>query len=168
VRFQVSRWWRHLSERRATAALEFALASPLLLIMIAGAADLGLAQFYRTNLANAVAAGAQYAFLTGTGVSTTNIQTIIQNAMFLPAGASSNLSFSFVGSSPGVQGPGWYCVTGTAPTVTASSKGSTCSDGSSAGYYIWFKASYVNSGLLGGILPDLNRTVSEQATARLQ
>jgi Flp pilus assembly protein TadG len=148
--------------------LEFALASPLLLIMIAGAADLGLAQFYRTNLANAVAAGAQYAFLTGTGVSTTNIQTVIQNAMFLPAGASSNLSFSFVGSSPGVQGPGWYCVTGTAPTVTASSKGSTCSDGSSAGYYIWFKASYVNSGLLGGILPDLNRTVSEQATVRLQ
>ena len=168
LRFQVSKWRRRPSWRRGTAALEFALSTPLLLIMVGGAADLGLAQFYRTNLANAVAAGAQYAFLIGTGVNTMNIQTVVQSAMFLPVGGSSNLSVSFVGSSPGVQGPGWYCVTGTGPTVAASSKGSTCSDGSSAGYYIWIKASYISLGLLGGILPDLNRTISEQVTVRLQ
>ena len=136
--------------------------------MVGGAADLGLAQFYRTDLANAVAAGAQYAFLTGTGVSTTNIQTLVQNSMFLPAGAASNLAFSFTGPSPGVQGPGWYCVTGTGPTATASSKGTTCPDGSSVGYYIWLKASYVSTGLLDGVLSDLNRTVSEQVIVRLQ
>jgi hypothetical protein len=132
--------WRHQSWSRATAALELAVAAPLLLVMVSGAADLGLAQFYRANLANAVAAGAQYAFLTGTSVSTTNIQTVIQNAMFMPAGASSNLSVSFIGSSPGVQGRGRYCVAGTSPSATASSKGATCPDGSSVGYYIWFKA----------------------------
>ena len=156
------------SWNRATAALEFALATPLLLIMIGGAADFGLAEYYRTLLANAVAAGAHYAYLTGTGVTTANIQTVVQNAMFLPAGANSNLTFSFTGASPGVQSPGWYCVTGTGPTATASSQGTTCSDGTSAGYYVWFTATYSNTGLLSGIMTAANRTMSEQVTVRLQ
>jgi Flp pilus assembly protein TadG len=156
------------SRNRATAALEFVLGTPLLLIMIGGAADFGLAEYYRALLANGVAAGAQYAYLTGTGVTTSNIQTVVQDAMYLPAGAGSNLTFSFAGSSPGVQSPGWYCVTGSGPTVAASSQGATCTDGTSAGYYIWFQATYVNTGLLNGVISAANRTISEQATVRLQ
>jgi Flp pilus assembly protein TadG len=154
--------------QRGTAALEFALATPLLLVMIGGAADFGLAQFYRTSLANAVSAGAQYAYLTGTGVTTANIQTVVQNAMFLPPGAATNLTFTFTGTSPGVQAPGWYCVMGTGPTATASTQGTICSDGSSAGYYVWFKATYATTGLLSGVLTTANRTMSEQVTVRLQ
>jgi Flp pilus assembly protein TadG len=159
---------RCLMGRRGTAALEFALATPLLLIMLGGAADFGLAECYRTILADGVAAGAQYAYLTGTGVSTANIQTVVQDAMYLPSGAGTNLSFSFAGTSPGVQSPGWYCVTGTGPTAAASTQGTTCSDGTSAGYYVWFKATYVNTGLLNGIMTAANRTMSEQVTVRLQ
>jgi Flp pilus assembly protein TadG len=159
---------RLFRKRRATAALEFALAAPLLVLMLGGAADFGLAQYYRTLLANAVAGGAQYAYFTGTNVTTTNIQTIVQNAMFLPAGASGNLSVSFAGASPGVQTPGWYCVTGTGPTATASAQSSTCSDGTSAGYYISFQATYTNTGLLSGVLAAANRTMSEQVTLRLK
>jgi Flp pilus assembly protein TadG len=160
---------RHLSvSLRATAALEMALAMPLLLVMIGGAADLGLAQFYRTNLANAVAAGAEYAHFTGTGVTTANIKTVIQDAMYLPAGASSQLTVVFTGTSLGVPAAGWYCITGAGPTVTVSSQGSTCSDGSAAGYYLSFQATYTNTGLMSGILPSMNRTISEQVTVRLQ
>jgi len=136
--------------------------------MVAGAADFGLAQYYRANLANAVAAGAQYAHFTGTGVTTSNIQTVIQDAMYLPAGAATNLTVSFTGSSPGVTTAGWYCITGTGPTASASAQGRTCSDGSSAGYYIWFRATYVNNGLMSAILTNVNRTMSEQVTVRLQ
>lgn len=153
---------------RATAALEFALATPLLVLMLGGAADYGLAQFYRTNLANAVAAGAEYAYLTGTGVSTTNIQTVIQDAMYLPSGGASNLTVTFSNVSPGVPSPGWYCITGSTPTVTPSSQGSICTDLSAAGYYISFRATYVNTGLLSGVLATSNRTISEQVTVRLQ
>jgi Flp pilus assembly protein TadG len=159
---------RQTTWRRATAALEFALATPLLLVMVGGAADYGLAEFYRTSLANAVAAGSQYAHFIGTGVSVANIQTVIQDAMYLPAGNMSNLSVSFSGTSPGVQSPGWYCVMGAGPTATSSSQGSTCSDGSSAGYYLWFKATYINTGLITGILSTANRTMTEQVTVRLQ
>jgi len=71
-----------------------------------GAADFGLAQYYRTNLANAVAVGAEYAYATGTGVSTTNIQSVIQAAMYLPAGGGHNLTIAFSGVSPGGAEPG--------------------------------------------------------------
>jgi len=167
-RIQIRRYPRQMTWRRATAALEFALATPLLLVMVGGAADYGLAEFYRTSLANAVAAGSQYAHFIGTGVSVINIQTVIQDAMYLPSGNASNLSVSFLGTSPGVQSPGWYCVMGAGPTATSSSQGSTCSDGSSAGYYLWFKATYINTGLITGILSTANRTMTEQVTVRLQ
>jgi len=157
-----------VSRSRATAALEFALASPLLLIILGGAANFGLAEFYRTSLANAVEAGAQYAYMTGTGVSTANIKTVIQDAMGLSASAAANLSVNFTGSSPGVTSPGWYCITGTGPTVATSTQGTTCSDGSPAGYYIWFQATYTNTGLLNGILTATNLTTSEPVTVRLQ
>jgi hypothetical protein len=153
---------------RATAALEFALATPLMVLMVGGAADYGLAQFYRTNLANAVAAGAEYAYLTGTGVSTTNIQTVVQDTMYLPAGAANNLTVTFSSVSPGVPSPGWYCITGSGPAVAPSTRGSTCTDGSAAGYYISFRATYVNAGLLSGVRATGNHTISEQVTVRLQ
>jgi Flp pilus assembly protein TadG len=173
VRSLRGRWFRRLPNSalprdRATAALEFALATPLLVLMVGGAADYGLAQFYRTNLANAVAAGAEYAYLTGTGVSTANIQTVIQDAMYLPAGAASNLTVTFSNVNPGVPSPGWYCITGSTPTVTPSSQGSICTDLSAAGYYISFQATYVNTGLLSGVLATSNHTISEQVTVRLQ
>jgi hypothetical protein len=141
---------------------------PMLVVIVAGAADFGLAQFYRTNLAGAVAAASEYAHLTGTSVSTTSIQAVVQNAMGLPNGAATNLSVTFSGVTPGVPSPGWYCVTGSGPTVTASTQGATCSDGSSPGYYISYKFSYANQGLMSGILANANRLISEQATVRLQ
>jgi Flp pilus assembly protein TadG len=145
---------------RATAALEFAVASPLLIIMLGGAADYGLAQYYRTNLANAVAAGAEYAYLTGTGVTSTNIQSVITNTMYLPTGASSNLSVL-------VTGPKGYCVTGSGPTMSAATAGSTCSDGSTAGTYVIITATYTNTGIMNGFGASLSQPMTEAATVRL-
>ena len=153
--------------RRATAALEFAVATPLLVVMLGGAADYGLAQYDRVMLANAVAAGAQYASLIGSTVSTANITSVIQQASNLP-NASTSVTVTYSGVSPGVPSAGWYCVTGTAPTVTASMSGGTCSDGSSAGYYISFSASYTNAGLMNGYMALASNTIVEQATVKLQ
>jgi hypothetical protein len=148
---------------RATAALEFAIATPLLVIMLGGAADFGLAQFYRTNLANAVAAGCQYAYLitqNGGTVTTANVQNVILNAMFLPAGAIGNLSVV-------VTGPRGYCVVGTGPTMSAATVPSTCTDGSAAGTYIIVQATYTNTGLMRGFMSVKSQPITESATARL-
>ena len=161
------RWRRYLRRPsryrfrdRATAALEFALATPLLVVMLGGAADFGLAEFYRTNLANAVAAGCEYAYLTGPTVTSSNIQTVVRNTMFLPAGAAANLSVV-------VTGPKGYCVTGSGPTMSAATPQSMCSDGSTAGTYVMVTATYTNTGLMNGFMSLSSTTMSESATVRL-
>lgn len=145
---------------RATAALEFAIATPMLVILLGGVADFGLAQYYRTNLANAVAAGSEYAYLTGISVTSSNIQTVVQNMMFLPTGAAANLSVN-------VTGPTGYCVTGSGPTMSAAAVPSTCSDGSSAGTYVIIAATYTNVGLMRGFLSANSQPITETATVRL-
>ena len=158
---------RRLTRRRATAALEFALASPLLMIALGGVADLGRAQYNRVMLANAVSAGAQYAYMIGTSVTTANITSVIQSTSSLP-NASTSVTVTYSGVSPGVPSAGWYCVTGSGPTVTSSTSGGTCSDGSTAGYYISFKATYTFNGLLNGFMSASSQTMSEQATVKIQ
>ena len=147
--------------RGATAALEFALATPMLIVLLGGAADLGLAQYYRTNLANAVAAGAEYAYLTGITVTSTNIQSVVTNTMFLAPGDSTNLSVT-------VTGPRGYCVTGTGPTMTSATAGSVCSgDGSTAGTYVIISATYTHNGLMNGFMSLSSETITESTTVRL-
>ena len=155
----IARLCATLLAERATAALEFAMATPLLVLMLGGAADFGLAQFYKTNLANAVAAGAQYAYLTGTSVTSANIQTVVTDAMYLPTGASANLAFT-------ITGPRGYCVTGAGPTMSAATAGSTCSDGSTAGTYVIISVTYTNTGIVAGMF-NWPLAITESATVRL-
>jgi Flp pilus assembly protein TadG len=158
---------RRRTSRRATAALEFAVATPMLVVMLGGAADYGLAQFDRAMLANAVSAGANYAILVGTSVTTANITSVVQNVSTLP-NAATTVTVTYTSISPGVPSPGWYCVWGTAPTVTSSTSGGTCTDGSSAGYYISLKATYSFNGLMSGFMSASSNTITEQATVKVQ
>ncbi len=155
------------TSRQATAALEFALATPLLMVAMGGVTDLGRAQYNRVMLANAVSAGAEYAYMTGPSVTTANITSVVQNTSTLP-NASTSVAVTYSGVSPGVPSAGWYCVTGSGPTVTSSTSGGTCSDGSTAGYYISFKATYTFTGLLNGFMSASSQTMSEQATVKIQ
>jgi Flp pilus assembly protein TadG len=170
---------RGLSRRRATAALEFALASPLLIILLGGAADYGQAQIQRAALANAVEAGAEYAYLAcqtnssctsstvATYVNTTNIQSVVQNTFSSVPAQAAAVTVLFTGVSPGVPNPGWYCITQTGPTVTSVTGPGVCTDGSSAGYYISFKASYTNIGIMRGFRSATSNTMTEQATVKV-
>lgn len=76
-------WAAFRRHRRAVAAVEFALIAPVLALVLVGAADYGFAEYSRSCLANAVAQGAYYAFLTGPTVSTATIQSLVQNASSL-------------------------------------------------------------------------------------
>jgi Flp pilus assembly protein TadG len=139
--------------------VEFAMATPLLLMMLGGAADLGLAQFYKTNLANAVAAGAQYAYLTGPTVTSANIQTVITDAMYLPTGVSGNFTWNIVA-------PRGLCVTGQGPSTSSTTAGSTCSDGSTAGTYVTITVTYTNTGIMGSFF-NWPLAITETAWVRL-
>ena len=66
--------------QRGTAALEFALVAPLLLLLIGGVANYGWAMWSAGALSNAVSQGAYYSFLNGTKVSAASIESFVQSA----------------------------------------------------------------------------------------
>jgi Flp pilus assembly protein TadG len=145
-------------DRKAVAALEFALVCPLLLILFGGITDYGLALGAKGRLATAVAQGAQYAFLHGTGVTSGQIQAVVQT--------SSTLS-GVIASTP--KPPGYYCLEGTPLALTASTDGTACVDGTLAGYYVQIAATYAYPAILPVFSKLATGTVfTESATVRIR
>ena len=142
--------------RKASAAVEFAVATPFLTILLGDAADFGLSQASRAQLSNAVAAGAQYAYNTGSSVTSANIKSLVEKVSGLDV---TSLTVT-------VTGPARYCVTGTGPTMTAQT--SQCSDGSSPGLYAIIAATYTTQGLMNGFMAAASLSTSESATVRIQ
>jgi hypothetical protein len=144
--------------------MEFALAAPALLYFFAAAADYGMAWWDTGCLANAVAQGAYYAYLTGTTVSTTNVQTLVETAssLSMPAG---NITVSSPTSC--------YCPSGATIPATLGAAvancSTTCSDGTAAGNYMTITATYTLTGFfpIAG-LSLIGKTISETATVRLK
>jgi Flp pilus assembly protein TadG len=143
--------------RRAVAALEFALSMPVLLLLLAGATDFGFVFYERSALAGAVASAGQYAYLTGTTVTATNVTTLVRS--------NSGLSSASVSmSSP----TACYCVTGATPTKAAVTCGATCSDGSAAAVYLTVSATYAHQAFLGSFSMLDGRQFTESVTVRMQ
>lgn len=156
-------WVRQLGNR-GTAALEFGLLAPVLIVVLAGVVDLGNAMLTRIRLESAIAAGATYALLpanialvnsTSGAVLAANIATIVTNtnqgrAPDATVVVNNGPSVTVTG---GTQTPGgtasyanlFYCPTGSPPSWTwgnAVSAGATCSSGGSAGQFLTITASY--------------------------
>ncbi len=143
-------------DRRATAALEFAIIGPVLVTMLGGAADLGLSTVCRNQLALAVANGAQFAFRSGATVTAATVQAMVQ--------ASSGLA----GVAAAINGPALACVSVTPATLTGASSGQTCPDGTAPGLYLTISARYTYQQLMPLSSTFLNTTLQQSATVRLQ
>ena len=151
------RFWRKIRRRRrGTAAIEFAIACPVMLVFFGGVVDYGLATLDRSMLANAVAQGAYYAFMVGTGVSNTNIQNLIQNSAGL-----TNVHAT-------ASAPSCYCITGSPLALAAATCGSTCADTTTAGYYVTISATYTYTSILPVYSHLNNPMLSESAIVRLK
>ncbi len=145
---------RRLRER-GTAALEFALVAPLLLLLIGGVSTYGWAMWSAGALSNAVSQGAYYAFLKGNAVSISALESYVQNASGLP-GVTANAAT-----------PVWECVTGTNPTTLAQATSSTtaCSDGTMPGLYTSITATYQAVSFMPVFAAP---TITQSAEVRLQ
>ena len=110
---------------RGNAAIEFALATPILVALLVPVADLGMAFSQQIQVQQAAQAGAQYASMhpwaNGSATAISNAVTSATNISTLAASPAPN---QFCG-----------CPTGSA-IATAASCTSTCSDGQPAGYYV--------------------------------
>jgi Flp pilus assembly protein TadG len=152
------------SHRRAVAAVEFALVAPVLALVLVGAIDYGFREWSRSCLANAVAQGAYYAFLSGPNVSGTTVQTLVQNA--------SPLTGVTVTVNPPTAAA-CYCPSGSpaalGPQVTSCT--TACTDGTTPGTYLKISATYTQTPWIPiPFYSGLNNqsTITETATVRLQ
>lgn len=124
---------------RGTAAVEFAIVLPVLLALLGGLADFGLAFWYEAMLAGSVAQGGQYAFLARTGFSTATIgttQAVVGRKLSLP---SANVA---------VSDPACGCVSGKPATLSAATCGATCPNNTTAGAYVTIIARYTYTPIL--------------------
>lgn len=124
---------------RGTAALELAIVAPVLLAMLGGVADFGMAFRLKSVLAAGVDAGAVYAFAEAQQTPGSS-GSFSSSAVAAAVAAVPGLSGAIVTVSPH---PGSYCVatSGSGATLKAVSSGSTCTDGSAPGTYITINAS---------------------------
>lgn len=117
--------------RDGTAAVEFALVAPILLLLLGGVAEFGWAVWSDSALTNAVSQAAYYAFLTGSTVSPTSIVAIAENASALN------------GVTATASTPACYCASGTPLSLSlAASCTTTCADGTAPGTYTTIAAQY--------------------------
>lgn len=156
------------SNRRAVAAVEFAVTCPLLLMIMGGLADFPLAFRDQSLIETGVANGATYAFqqmqtnlALNQQISASDVQAIVQNAI--------NLANVTVTATP----PALECETvnqTTAPptrTLVAASAGSTCADGSRPGTYVTVTASYVYKPLMPVYSRMENTKFTDTASVRV-
>jgi len=126
---------------RANASLEFALVLTMMLPMITGMLDLGLAFNEKMQLTNTVTAAAEYAVMQGESItSAAALSTFTSNVNAVIAGASPiAITSKTVTFNKTNDYTNYYCLSGTSPataTYTLSSSGASCGNNVLAGQYV--------------------------------
>ncbi len=147
---------RGRGDRRAIAAVEFALVVPVVLAMVAGGADLGFLIRARSAVSSAVAQGAYYAVVTGTSVTASSIATMVEHAAAIS------------GVTATVAGPTSYCTSGTPLALSAVPNSGTCADGTKPGSYVTISATGTAFSIGASVIGFAGSRVNETATVRLQ
>lgn len=169
-----SSFTRFLSHETAgVSAVEFALVSPILLLILAGTVDIGGSLKAKFELSTAVSAGSNYALLNGANVSSAgggalannivavtasglsgsagNVQVVINNGTSVSLNASTSTTTQTGTASNADQ---CYCPTSPSGTLTWGSPvtcGSICPGGGMAGKFVTISASKPYSPLFGGL-----------------
>lgn len=147
--------WRRRRDA-GTAALEFAIVAPVLMALTAGMADVGGLLHSRMLVANAVSAAGHYAFIAGPTVAPATLSAIVTSTA------------GMTGVTPTVTGPACYCPTGSPMALSASTCGTLCANGTTAGTYVTIRASFPAATLLRGYSFTSQANLAEQVIVRLQ
>jgi Flp pilus assembly protein TadG len=128
-----------LHNERGSAAIEVALAFPLLLMVLGNLADYGLMMRRHAQLATGVANAAQYASMSGASASAELLQGIANASSWLP------------GASASAGAAACYCPSGTPPALgSAVACTTTCGSGQLAQKYVTITASYIYTPMMPG------------------
>jgi Flp pilus assembly protein TadG len=142
-----------LGATNGTAAIEFAIAAPFLLLLLAGVASLGAGLRAKMEVGNAARAGAQYAALHG--FSQSGISSAASNATYL-----SNVTVTSTETTPGC--------TSTTGGVASAGSATSCPNGGPTGTYVTVVAQTTYTSILPVLGLASSMSLQAVAVARLQ
>jgi Flp pilus assembly protein TadG len=142
-----------LRDGRGVAAVEFALATPLLATLLTVLVDFGFGFYEKMQVEDAAQAGAQYALLYGWD------SPAIQNAV------TSATTLSGLTATPG---PTKTCGCPSGTSVTSAGCGSTCANGLPAGTYVTVNAHATYTPIISYPVMGSTVTLSAQSVVRIQ
>jgi Flp pilus assembly protein TadG len=144
------------ARRQGTAAIEFGLVSPLLLILLTAIVEIGIAAYQDIQLQTAVEAGALYAATYGAGNLTAIGQAVV-NATGNTAITASPAPTKFCGcpAAAGVVSQGADCTT-------------ACADGKAPGQYVKVNAQVAHYTIMPYLSLALPATLTASVTVRIQ
>ncbi|TPJ17221.1 TadE/TadG family type IV pilus assembly protein [Mesorhizobium sp. B2-7-2] len=173
-RFKISPAFARFLRRETSgaSAVEFALISPVLILILAGLVDIGASLKAKFDLSSAISAGSNYALLgadkvnsAGGGTLAGNILAVVANGLGNAGGSvqvvvNNGATVNYNTSNGTATQTGTvsnadlcYCPTGSAASVTWGSAvtcGSTCPAGGIGGKFVTISASRFFSPLFGG------------------
>ncbi len=181
---------RAAADERGVAAVEFALLTPVFCLLIAGVVDLGGALFTKFKLDAAVTAGANFAQVNASNVSSTNGQTLANNIativetsegsgwanddVVVNDGPSTTVSSgTSTTSGTAANADLCYCPSGTPSSFTWGSSatcGSACSgtDTGYAGKFVTITATKTYTPIFSGYGIVQNDTITASAAVQVQ
>jgi hypothetical protein len=142
-----------LRDRRAVSAIEFALASPIILMLGLLTFDLGMGAYRQMQVQSAAQAGAEYVVVNGFD------RTAIASAV------ASATPYSGISLSPD---PVKFCGCPGASGLTTTSCGATCSNGRGAGTYVSVYTAATYSPIISYPGVPNSFSLAGQSTVRLQ
>jgi hypothetical protein len=178
-------------DKRALAALELALTAPFLALIFAFMTDMAVYLFLSIQVSNAVAAGAEYALVSGQSVSPnsagcgtatppcltvstfrSNVSTIVQNATSVALASTTiyyNTSSTTLADTDTVFSS-CYCPNPTlsAANQSAATCGTACADSTQPGSYVAIQATASFTPFFANDLWLSSGTVSRTAWVRVQ
>ncbi|HZG27757.1 MAG TPA: TadE/TadG family type IV pilus assembly protein [Ensifer sp.] len=160
-----------LARRRSgSAAVEFAVVFPLMLLILAATVDLGFAYYQKSRVGSAISAAAYYAVRNGNSLSSANadlMRTTLESIVRSTLGMSTNITVSILinNSTNAADASNYFCVTGYPPTYSSTGMTKTsCSGNVTSAKFVTIHVTeqlqplILSSGFLAAIY-DLDRSV---------
>ena len=160
ARVLASRGFRTLAtqfrRQSGAAAIEFALVTPLLAIMLGGVVEIGMAAYQAMQVQSATEAGILYATEHGAS-SITAIGQAVVNATGTSGITASPIPLAFCGcpSAAGIVSQNSNCTT-------------VCSDGTPPGHYVTVSAALTHQTIMSFLNLPLPATLIASSTVRIQ
>jgi len=148
-----------IRRRSGGSAIEFAILAPLLLIMLTGVVELGMAAYQAMQVQTAVEAGVLYAIQNGV-TSPTAIGTAVTSATATPGVMATPIPLVFCGCPSYTAGVGVVSQGGNCTTA--------CADGSTPGTYVTVNAALPHTTIMPFLKLPLPATLTASATVRVQ